>query len=124
VTRANFWLFIGALNGFLAVAAGAFGAHGLEGRVPASSITIFQTGAHYHLIHALAIVAAGFAAQGGAGGRANSAAWLFLAGIVLFSGSLYFMGLTQSLALVLVTPVGGVFLLAGWAMLAAAAWKK
>ena len=119
----NRWLFIGAVNGFLAVGAGAFGAHGLEGRVDARLLAAFQTGAHYHLVHALAIIAAGCAARFADPRWANIAAWLFLAGIVLFSGSLYFLGLAQSYALVLVTPVGGLLLLAGWAALAYAALR-
>jgi uncharacterized membrane protein YgdD (TMEM256/DUF423 family) len=119
----NRWLFIGAVNGFLAVAAGAFGAHGLEGKVSPRELAIFATAAQYHLIHALAIVAAALAARGEARARATLAAALFLAGIVLFSGSLYFLVLAHSLALVLVTPLGGLAFLAGWAMLAWAALK-
>ena len=119
----NVWLLVGAVNGFLAVAVGAFGAHGLEGRVDARAIEIFNTGAHYHLIHALATVAAALAARGAAAGRANIAALLFTVGAVLFSGSLYFMVLAGSKALVLATPLGGVCFLAGWSMLALAALK-
>ena len=119
----NVWLFVGAVNGFLAVAAGAFGAHGLEGRVDARALQIFDTGAHYHLVHALATVAAALAARGGATGRAHIAAALFTAGTVLFSGSLYFLALADSNLLVLVTPLGGLSFLAGWAMLALAALK-
>jgi uncharacterized membrane protein YgdD (TMEM256/DUF423 family) len=120
----DFWLFVGAVNGFLAVAAGAFGAHGLEGSVDARSLDIDNTAAHYHLIHALATVVVTLASRGGVtAGRANIAAGLFTAGVVLFSGSLYFLVLTRSNALVLLTPLGGVCFLAGWAMLAAAALK-
>jgi uncharacterized membrane protein YgdD (TMEM256/DUF423 family) len=119
----NPWLLVGAVNGFLAVAAGAFAAHGLETRVDARMLAIFQTGAQYHLIHALAIVAASLVAKGAAGLRARLAASLFTAGIVLFSGSLYFLVLAQSTALVLATPLGGLSFLAGWAALAAAALK-
>jgi uncharacterized membrane protein YgdD (TMEM256/DUF423 family) len=119
----NVWLLVGAVNGFLAVAVGAFGAHGLEGRVDARAMEIFNTGAHYHLIHALATVAAALAARGAAAGRANIAALLFTVGAVLFSGSLYFMVLAGSKALVLATPLGGVCFLAGWSMLALAALK-
>ena len=115
------WLFIGAVNGFLGVAAGAFGAHGLEGRVEARALEIFNTGAQYHLIHALATVAAAMIAHGTHSRRARMAALLFTAGVVFFSGSLYFMSLACSNALVLATPIGGFCFLAGWAMLAAAA---
>jgi len=118
----NPWLLVGAVNGFLAVAAGAFAAHGLEGRIDARSLEIFSTGAHYHAIHALAIVATSFLAR--ASGRAALSAWFFSAGILLFSGSLYFMALTGSRALVLATPVGGVCLLIGWAALGFASLKQ
>ena len=112
------WLFAGAINGFLAVAAGAFGAHALQSRLDAQNFSIFQTAAHYHLMHALAVVAAALALAATGRRAAAAAALLFTAGIVLFSGSLYFMVLARSNALVLLTPVGGLFLLAGWAALA------
>ena len=120
----NLWLFVGAVNGFLAVVAGAFGAHGLEGRVDARSLDIFNTAAHYHLVHALATVVAVLIAQSAAPARTNMAAILFTAGVVLFSGSLYFLVLAQSTALVLATPLGGLCFLAGWAALAWAALKQ
>src|SRR5712671_6734589 len=110
----NRWLLVGAVNGFLAVAAGAFAAHGLESSVAPSALELFQTGAHYHLTHALALVATSLIARPEAMARANLAAWFFTVGIVLFSGSLYFMVLTGSNALALVTPLGGLSLLAGW----------
>ena len=112
------WLFAGAINGFLAVAAGAFGAHALQSRLDAQNFSIFQTAAHYHLMHALAVVAAALALAATGRRAAAAAALLFTAGIVLFSGSLYFMVLARSNALVLLTPVGGLLLLAGWAALA------
>ncbi len=126
------WLFVGAVNGFLAVAAGAFAAHGLQGRVDERAIAIFKTGADYHLAHALAIVAAALAARGAATKRAHVAAGLFSVGVVLFSGSLYalaFIGAPAlagigSAALVVATPLGGISLLAGWAALALAALKS
>ena len=120
----NLWLFVGAVSGFLGVAAGAFGAHGLEGRIDAHAMEIFNTAAEYHLVHALAIVAAALAAKDAATGTAKAAAMLFTAGIVLFSGSLYFLVLARSNALVLATPAGGICFLAGWAMLAWAAVKS
>ncbi len=118
----NIWLFAGAVNGFLAVAAGAFGAHFLGPRLDANNLSIFQTAAHYHLVHSVAVVAAALAAAGSGRKAATIAALLFTAGIVLFSGSLYFMVLARSNALVLVTPIGGLLLLAGWAALAFAAF--
>ena len=118
----NRWLFVGAINGFLAVAAGAFAAHGLEARVAPRALEIFQTGAHYHLTHAIALVGVSLVRGPGAN-RADLAGWLFTVGIVLFSGSLYFLVLADSTALVLLTPVGGVSFLAGWVLLALAALK-
>jgi uncharacterized membrane protein YgdD (TMEM256/DUF423 family) len=118
----NVWLLAGAINGFLAVAAGAFGAHALESRVDAQNFSIFQTAAHYHLVHSLAVVAAALAAAATGRRAAAMSALLFTAGIILFSGSLYFMVLARSNALVLLTPIGGLFLLAGWAALALAAF--
>src|SRR3954464_3378828 len=118
----NRWLLVGAVNGFLAVAAGAFAAHGLESRLAPRALEIFQTGAHYHLTHALALVAVSFV-RGPGQPRANLAGWLFTLGIVLFSGSLYFLVLADSTALVLLTPLGGVSLLAAWFVLALAALK-
>lgn len=120
----NRWLFAGAANGFLAVAAGAFGAHALDGRLDAHMTAIFETGAHYHLIHALATVAAALAARGAAVRLAGMAAGLFTLGTVLFSGSLYYLAITGSLTLVLATPLGGLSFLAGWAALALAALKR
>jgi uncharacterized membrane protein YgdD (TMEM256/DUF423 family) len=121
--KMNLWLLVGAVNGFLAVAAGAFGAHALEGRLVPSMTTIFSTAAHYHLVHALATVAAALAARGAARGRAGAAALLFTIGTVLFSGSLYLYALTATPVLVVLTPFGGLAFLAGWAVLAWAAMK-
>jgi len=124
----NRWLLIGAVNGFLAVAAGAFAAPGLQARFDARAAALFKTGADYHLVHALAIVAAALTARGNgpAANRAHMAAWLFTIGVVLFSGSLYVLALTESdpAALVILTPLGGLSLLAGWLALALAALKS
>ncbi len=117
----NRWLVAGAVNGFLAVAAGAFAAHGLESIVAPRALEIFQTGAHYHLTHALAIVATSLVTRPET--AAKLAAWLFTIGIVLFSGSLYLMVLTGSNALALITPLGGLSLLAGWVALAMSGLK-
>jgi uncharacterized membrane protein YgdD (TMEM256/DUF423 family) len=119
----NRWLLVGAANGFLAVAAGAFAAHGLESLVAPRSSRDFPDRSALTVTHALAIVATSLVTRPEAGPRANLAAWLFTIGIVLFSGSLYFMVLTGSNALALITPLGGLSLLAGWAALAMAALK-
>ncbi len=113
-------LTLGALLGFVGVAAGAFGAHALRARLSPELLAIFETGARYEMYHALAIV---LAALGGA--RSPSPLWswaggLFAAGVVLFSGSLYALALSGTRWLGAVTPVGGLCLLAGWIFLAIA----
>lgn len=121
------WLTIGALSGLVSVALGAFAAHGLQGRVGPTELAAFETGARYQMYHALALLAvAWISTQGGSGFTWLSvtiAGWAFVAGTLLFSGSLYYLGLTGSRSLVLVTPVGGVAFLAGWLALAFAGWS-
>jgi uncharacterized membrane protein YgdD (TMEM256/DUF423 family) len=117
------WLTIAAINGALAVLCGAFAAHGLKARLTPDMLGVFDTGARYHLMHALAIGLAALAARGAAATRAGVAAALFLTGIVLFSGSLYLLALTGVTAFGFVTPVGGVAFFGGWIALAAAAMK-
>jgi uncharacterized membrane protein YgdD (TMEM256/DUF423 family) len=120
----NVWLLVAAINGALAVAAGAFGAHGLQDGLSAHDMQIFETAARYHMYHALAIGLAALAARADAASTgANTAAGFFLAGIVLFSGSLYLLALTGARALVFVTPFGGLAFLVGWIALAWTATK-
>jgi uncharacterized membrane protein YgdD (TMEM256/DUF423 family) len=116
------WISIGALNAALAVAAGAFAAHGLRERLDARALEVFETGARYHLYHALAIIAAGLVASSAARG-AQTAAWMFQIGIVLFSGSLYALALSGVKGLGAITPIGGLAFLAGWLWLAWTAWR-
>jgi uncharacterized membrane protein YgdD (TMEM256/DUF423 family) len=111
----NDWLFVAALNGFIAVAAGAFAAHGLQGRLDTHALGIFETGARYQMYHALAISLASLAYRTAATTLACS---LFLVGIILFSGSLYLLALTDMRAFAFITPIGGLAFLAGWAALA------
>ena len=122
--RVNVLLLAAAINGFLAVAAGAFGAHALQGRLDAHALSLFETAARYHMYHALAIGLAAFAARTGQSSAANVAAIFFLAGIVLFCGSLYALALTGIRGLAVATPFGGLAFLAGWAALALAAAKS
>ena len=122
--RVRLWLVIAALNGALAVAFGAFAAHGLSQQLNAHALGIFETGARYHMYHALAM---GLAALGMQGKTVRIATWsasLFLAGIILFSGSLYALAVTGERAFAFITPVGGVSFLAGWVTLALAAWRS
>ena|ERR1044071_5044443 len=115
------WLFIAALTGALGVILAAFGEHAL--RLSPGAISAFATGARYQLMHALAMGLAALAARGPAKPLAQAAALLFLAGILLFSGSLYGLALTGIHALGFVTPFGGLALIAGWITLALAALK-
>jgi uncharacterized membrane protein YgdD (TMEM256/DUF423 family) len=117
------WLLLGAVNGFLAVGFGAFGAHGLKARATAVDLAAFETGAQYHMSHALALLAVAWVASNAPSPLATAAGWAFTVGILLFSGSLYFLGITGSRALVLVTPIGGTAFMIGWFCLAIAAYR-
>ncbi len=118
------WLALGALNGFLAVVAGAIGAHGLGGHLIGAAPSIFERAATYHLIHVLALTCAAlWAGRAEArAGLAKIACALFLLGMILFCGSLYIRGLTGFHPIVLLTPFGGAALMLGWLALAASAW--
>jgi uncharacterized membrane protein YgdD (TMEM256/DUF423 family) len=115
--QSRLWLALAALNGFIGVAAGAFAAHGIA---DPKAKDWLHTGAQYQLIHALAVLACIVLWRMGARG-AGIAAWLFIAGAALFSGSLYTMALSGAHWLGAVTPVGGLLFLAGWATLIGAA---
>ena len=120
----NFWLLMAAVNGFLSVAAGAFGAHGLQGKLDPQALQVFETAARYQMYHALALGLAALLLRSGRAPGAATAAALFLAGIVLFSGSLYALALTGGRWLGMITPFGGVAFLAGWVALGYAAIRK
>jgi len=115
---ARVFLMLGALSAGLAVAAGAFGAHGLRARLAPDLLAVFETGARYQMYHALALLGVAWAASRWPDGGAPAAGWLFVAGTVLFSGSLYALALGAPRWLGAVTPVGGLCFLAGWALLA------
>jgi uncharacterized membrane protein YgdD (TMEM256/DUF423 family) len=117
------FLALGALSAFIAVAAGAFGAHALRARLTLADLATFETGARYQMYHALALLAVAWAVQQWGGALPRTAGWLFVAGTVLFSGSLYTLVLTGQRWLGAVTPLGGVAFLAGWGCLAAAAMR-
>ena len=114
---------LGAVLALFGVALGAFGAHALRDRLTPELLTVYQTGVQYHLYHALALLAAAYAAARWPGAAAVAAGWLFAAGIVLFSGSLYALALTGVRWLGAITPLGGLAFLAGWLALAWAAWR-
>ena len=113
----------GALSGALGVAAGAFGAHALRAKLEPRMLEVFETGARYQLIHAVALLAVAWAAGRWPGSLTTASGWLMVAGTLLFSGSLYVMALTGVRALGAVTPLGGVCFIAGWLCLALAAMK-
>ena len=108
----------GAVLGFFGVAAGAFGAHALRARLGDERVATFRTGAEYQLWHALATVAVGIAAARWHSGWIATGGWLFVAGTLLFSGSLYALSLSGNRRLGAITPIGGVLFLAGWACVA------
>jgi uncharacterized membrane protein YgdD (TMEM256/DUF423 family) len=115
---------LGCVSAFVAVALGAFGAHGLRSRLVPDMLMVFEVGVRYQMYHALALVALGAVAGRLPGGLVATSGWLFVAGTVLFSGSLYAMSLTGHRWLGAVTPLGGLAFLAGWAALAWAAWSR
>lgn len=115
----------GAIAMLLAVALGAFGAHGLEDKLADNLMSAYQTGVQYHIAHALGLIVIGLAA-----GKLGESKWLSRAGlfmwigIVLFSGSLYVMAVTGITKLGIITPFGGVSFMLGWLFLALAARKS
>ena len=117
----NGWFIVGALAGALGVALGAFGAHGLKASVSDDMLKVFETGVRYHMYHALALLAVGLAAQRWPGSWIQAAGWLFVVGIVLFSGSLYLMTFTGIRWLGAITPLGGLAFILGWVALALSA---
>jgi uncharacterized membrane protein YgdD (TMEM256/DUF423 family) len=119
----NQWLAVAAINGLVSVAAGAFGAHGLKGRLDPDMLTIFETGARYQMYHALALLAVAWLVSRDVP-SASLAGWCFLVGIVIFTGTLFGIPLTGIKKLGMITPIGGVSLMAGWAILAWAAIRS
>jgi len=105
---------LGSVFGFLGVALGAFGAHGLQSRLAPADMAIFETAVRYQMYHALALLAAAWLAGGGGGRGSVLAGWAFVVGIALFSGSLYLLVFTGERWLGAITPLGGVAFLVGW----------
>jgi uncharacterized membrane protein YgdD (TMEM256/DUF423 family) len=114
---------LGAVLGALGVAAGAFGAHALKGRLTPEMLAVFETGVRYQLIHALGLLAVAWAATRWKSASIRVAGWLFVVGILLFSGSLYVLCLTGIRALGAITPIGGAAFIAGWLLLAWGTWR-
>jgi uncharacterized membrane protein YgdD (TMEM256/DUF423 family) len=115
---------LGALAGLLAVAFGAFGAHALRERLDDYAQRVFETAVQYHFYHALALLAVGLLAHYQPHSPLlRASGWLFLLGLLLFSGSLYLLAITGTRWLGAITPLGGLAFIAGWACLAVAAWR-
>jgi uncharacterized membrane protein YgdD (TMEM256/DUF423 family) len=118
---ARTFLLIGALSGVVGVVLGAFGAHGLRGRLSPDMFAVFETAVRYHMYHALALVLVSALMARIDGWLMSAAGWSFTIGIVLFSGSLYALALTGVSVLGALTPLGGLAFVLGWAFLAVAA---
>ena len=114
---------LGALSGFAGVTLGAFAAHGLKSRLGPDLLATFETGVRYQMFHALALLAVGWAHTRWPGAALSASGWLFVAGTLIFSGSLYALSLTGARWLGAVTPLGGLAFLGGWLCLAWAAWR-
>jgi uncharacterized membrane protein YgdD (TMEM256/DUF423 family) len=108
---------------FLAVAAGAFGAHALRARLSPEMLGVWETGARYQMYHALALLGVAWTMARAPGSLAVAAGWLFVAGVVLFSGSLYLLSMSGIRWLGAVTPLGGLAFLTGWFLLAIHIWR-
>jgi uncharacterized membrane protein YgdD (TMEM256/DUF423 family) len=115
-------MFVGALMGGVGVALGAFGAHGLRGRLSPEMLAVFETGVRYHMYHALAILVTAALMSRVEGRAIVIAGWSFATGILIFSGSLYALALSGVTILGAITPIGGLAFLIGWVSLAIAAF--
>jgi uncharacterized membrane protein YgdD (TMEM256/DUF423 family) len=118
------FLVLGAISGFIGVAAGAFGAHALKARLTPEMLGIFEVGVRYQMYHALALIACAWAVKKWPGALVTASGWLFVAGTIVFSGTLYVLALTGARWLGAITPLGGLALLAGWLCLALAAIRS
>ena len=114
---------VGSLSAFIGVALGALGAHALKARLDADLLAAFEVGVRYQMYHALALLAVAWACTKWPGTAVVTAGWLFVAGTIVFSGSLYVLSLTGARWLGAITPFGGAALLGGWLCLAWAAWR-
>ena len=114
----------GCVSAVVAVALGAFGAHGLRARLGPDLLTTFEIGVRYQMYHALALLAVGLALSRWPSSASVVAGWLFIAGTLIFSGSLYLLALTGLRWLGAITPVGGAAFIVGWIVLAWSVWPR
>ncbi|TFJ93410.1 DUF423 domain-containing protein [Lentibacillus salicampi] len=117
------FLMLGAINGFLAVALGAFGAHGLEGKLSEKALGTWDKAVNYQMFHTMALLVTGLLMAKWQSGGMVWAGWLFFIGIVLFSGSLYIYSVSGVKTFAMITPFGGVAFLIGWVLLGYAVIK-
>ncbi|WP_307394974.1 DUF423 domain-containing protein [Bacillus horti] len=117
------FVILGSINALLAVAFGAFGSHGLKGKLSADMLSIYETGVQYHMYHAIGLVLIGILAQWAVPSTLHWAGWLMFFGIIFFSGSLYILSITGVKILGAITPIGGVLFLISWVLVAIAAIK-
>ncbi len=117
------FLVLAAASGFIAVAAGAFGAHALKARLAPDLLAVFDTAVRYQMFHVVGLIAVAWLAARSSSAMLIASGWCFIAGTALFSGSLYLLALTGARWLGAITPVGGVLFLAGWLLLGWAAWR-
>jgi uncharacterized membrane protein YgdD (TMEM256/DUF423 family) len=124
MTMERLFVALGAVSAFIAVGAGAFGAHALKTRLAPDLLAVFEVAVRYQMYHALGLVACAWALGKWPGALATSAGWLFVAGTIVFSGSLYALSLTGVRWLGAITPIGGAAFLAGWLCLAVTAMRE
>ena len=121
---AKLFITLASLSGMLAVVFGAFGAHALKGKLDDQALKVFETAVQYHFYHTFALLVVGVIALNQPQTvLLKSSGWLFVVGVLVFSGSLYLLSLTGVRWLGAITPLGGLALIAGWACLAATGWK-
>jgi uncharacterized membrane protein YgdD (TMEM256/DUF423 family) len=121
---AKLFITLASLSGMLAVVFGAFGAHALKGKLDDQALKVFETAVQYHFYHTFALLVVGVIALNQPQSvLLKSSGWLFVVGVLVFSGSLYLLSLTGVRWLGAITPLGGLALIAGWACLAATGWK-
>ena len=119
----RFFFAAGSISAFLAVALGAFAAHGLKGKLEPEMFAVFEVGARYHMYHALALLAVAWASSRWPGTAVTAAGWLFIAGTIVFSGTLYLLSVTGLRWLGMITPIGGLAFLVGWLLLLWGVWR-
>lgn len=123
-TPGNRFILLGAIGGFLSVALGAFAAHALKSILSPGLLEVFRTGVDYQAMHSLALLLTGLLGRDSDGRAWQLAGWAFASGILIFSGSLYLLALTDARWLGAITPIGGSAFLVGWGALAVTAWRR